>query len=553
MRSRKCLTRLLHPLCAPVLAAYPMGMKFQHITKQLILICTLSVLAAPAIALQEDPKPLESVWVSMRAMVPKPVPEPHADGAVGGDAMGFGLVIADSSKPMNRKAVQWDEPNVDNAISIAFDVHNPQPEALEPDENGRVMGWFDEFGNWYDRPQREVSVHANGRERINVRSPVEFRTGEWFDVMVNIRYELGGANIIVMIDGQSVIDQMIWDVRPMPVRVMGGAIGSTISVEQPKIVSSTELESPLPEPVRVSVFDDEFLANAAWLKSPVSFDEIPDQVGRVVATITLSEPEVGYDHWDKKGTIGLRFPSTVDDEGNEVKGERFEVFRFITPFRRGWTWHMDVTDLLPLFQNQREFDAHIGTYMKGWLVSYHMDFYPGTPEREPMQVVNLWNGNADIGDTDKPVEDFYVDREIDVPDGATHARVRATVTGHGMFPNSKNAGEFMPIWRTLTVSSGTNQGDVLGHDFIEQSERNHLWKTDVYLNPCRPQGGTWKFDRSGWSPGDKVEPWIVDVQPEFVFGETLTIEYDLDEYINEGKGETWAPHHWTDAVVVFYK
>lgn len=525
---------------------------------RLLAVCSFLCAATPTVAMQiyypeqqtkaESFDGLETLWVSMRAKVPEPSDL--------GEARGFGILFFNASELRN-SPIQWDEPNVDKGIGIGFDVHNPQPEALEPDENGRVMGWFDEFGNWYDRPQREVSVHANGRERINILSPVEFRTGEWVDIMVQLRFVLGGAQVVVMIDGTTVIDQMIWDVEPMHrmrnIDVWTSVNGDEIQITQAKIVHYKEMEHTLPEPVRVPVFDEALLTNAAWLKSEVDFSGIPKQVGRVIATLTLSEPEVGYDHWDKKGTIGLRLPSTVDDEGNQIKGERFEVFRFITPFRRGWTWHMDVTDLLPLFKNQREFDAHIGTYMKGWLVSYHMDFYPGTPEREPMQVVNLWNGNADIGDTDKPVEDFYVDREIEVPEGTTHVRVRATVTGHGMFPNSKNAGEFMPIWRTLTISSGDNEGDVLGHDFIAQSERNHLWKTDVYLNPCRPQGGTWKFDRSGWSPGDKVEPWIVDVQPEFVFGETLTVEYDLDEYINEGKGETWAPHHWTDAVVVFYK
>ena len=94
---------------------------------------------------------------------------------------------------------------------------------------------------------------------------------------------------------------------------------------------------------------------------------------------------------------------------------------------------------------------------------------------------------------------------------------------------------------------------MLEGDYVTMSARDYLWKTDVYLNPCRPQGGTWKFDRSGWAPGSKVEPWIVDVQREFVFGETITVEYVLDEYLNEGRGETWAPHHWTDAVIVFYK
>ncbi len=487
---------------------------------------------------------VESVWVSMRVKVPAP----DAMGNAIGDTKGFGLVLIDPDQGAIDDEFVWDEPNTDHSIAIGFDVHNPQPNQ-EADENGRVMGWFDALGNWYDRPQREVSVHVNGRERINVLSDVEFRTGEWMDVMVQVRFVLGGAHVMVLIDGQVVISQDVWQVEPMRLHAMAGVEGDAIEIEDLSIVHAGLLEESMPKPVHVEVFAEEFLANAKRLKSDVDFDAIPESVGRVIATLTLSEPEVGYDHWDKKGTIGMSVPSGVEGE----EAERFEVFRFITPFRRGWTWYMDVTDFMPLFRDQRAFDAHIGTYMKGWNVSFGLDFYPGTPERSPIEVVNLWNGNADIGDPEKPVHEFYRAREITVPQGTTHARVRATVTGHGMHPNSKNAGEFMPIWRTMTISSQESGGDVLAGDFITQSSRDHLWMTDVYLNPCRPQGGTWKFDRSGWAPGSKVEPWIVDVQREFVFGDTVTIEYELDEYLNEGRGETWAPHHWTDAVIVFYK
>lgn len=497
--------------------------------------------------LADDPteRASDSYWVALQVRVPEP-------DAIG-DARGLGILLMDPVAEKPGKGFAWDEPNMENSIGIGIDVHNPQPTDLEPDEKGRVMGWFDEFGNWYDRPQREISVHANGRERLNILSGYEFRTGEWVDVMVQVHFVLGGARVLVILDGTTVIDDTLWGVHPMNLDPVVGVVGEGIEFRDLSVHGTIRLGLPFPEPTRVQVFDEEFLENAKWLSSDVDFSMIPDSVGRVIATLTLGEPEVGYDHWDKKGTIGLRLQGTIDEEGNEVAGERFEVFRFITPFRRGWTWYMDVTDLLPLFKDEREFDAHIGTYMKGWLVSFTLDFYPGEPERTPIQVVNLWNGNADIGDPDKPVTDFYKDRVIDVPGGTTHARVRATVTGHGMFPNSKNAGEFMPIWRTMTISSEPNEGDVLEQDFITMSARDHLWKTDVYLNPCRPQGGTWKFDRSGWAPGSKVEPWIVDVQPEFVFGETITIEYQLDEYHNEGRGETWAPHHWTDAVVVFYK
>ncbi len=494
----------------------------------------------------------ESVLVTMRIQVPTP------DQL--GDAKGFGLVLIDPDLGTLAEDFVWDEPNTEHSIAIGFDVHNPQPTDLEPDENGRVMGWFDPMGNWYDRPQREISVHANGRERINVLSSVEYRSGEWIDVTVQLTYILGGAHVRVMIDHQTVIDQEIWDVYPMRLHAMAGiehgeteSESSKIEIKDLKIVRHTHLEESFPAPIRMEVFKEELLQNAKRLTSEADFSSNPDSVGRVIATLTLSEPEMGYDHWDKKGTVGISVPTgEMDQDGNAIS-ERFEVFRFITPYRRGWTWHMDVTDLLPLFEDQRELDVHIGTYMKGWDVSFTLDVYPGELDRTPIKVVNLWNGNADIGDPEKPVDAFYEMREHEIPDGTTHARVRATVTGHGMFPNSKNAGEFMPIWRTLTIGSGASEGDVLEGDFIEQSERNHLWKTDVYLNPCRPQGGTWKFDRSGWAPGDKVEPWIVDVQPEFMFGDTIRVEYELDEYVNEGRGETWAPHHWTDAVLVFYR
>jgi len=540
MRSKKCL---ISAIAVP--RRYPYGMNrtpsIVHILVTIALAASSSLCAGGPLKARTSPTGdvVESVWVSMRIKVPTP------DAM--GDAKGFGLVLIDPDRGSLTDDFLWDEPNTDHSIAIGFDVHNPVPNK-DADENDRVMGWFDAMGNWYDRPQREVSVHANGRERINVLSDVEFRTGEWMDVMIQLRYILGGAHVMVMIDGQVVIDDDLWNVKPMRLHAMVGVEGDGIEIEELTIVHSTMLDEPMPEPVRVEVFTEEFLANAKWLRSDVDFSTIPESVGRVIATMTISEPEVGYDHWDKKGTIGL----TVPDVGEEA-GERFEVFRFITPFRRGWTWYMDVTDLLPLFVDQRQFDAHIGTYMKGWDVSFALDFYPGVPDRTPISVVNLWNGNADIGDPDKPVAEFYEAREIEVPEGTTHARVRATVTGHGMFPNSKNAGEFMPIWRTLTIRSEANEGDVLEGDYVTMSARDYLWKTDVYLNPCRPQGGTWKFDRSGWAPGSKVEPWIVDVQREFVFGETITVEYVLDEYLNEGRGETWAPHHWTDAVIVFYK
>jgi hypothetical protein len=107
-----------------------------------------------------------------------------------------------------------------------------------------------------------------------------------------------------------------------------------------------------------------------------------------------------------------------------------------------------------------------------------------------------------------------------------------------MSPNTGNAAEFMPITRTMTING--------------EAHENRLWKTDNYLNPCRPQGGTWKFDRAGWAPGDVVQPWEIDVSHQLAESESLRIEYELEPYFNENykKG---SPVHVTEAYLVLYR
>ena len=270
-----------------------------------LFICSLPVLGGELrarTAPTEDA--VESVWVSLRARFP----EPDADG-YSGENRGLGLVLIDPDRGALSEDFVWDEPNTDHSIAIALDVHNQIPDK-SADENGRVMGWFDADANWYERPQREVSVHANGRERINVRSDYEFRTGDWVDVDVHVRYVLGGASVIVMLDGRTIIDQHLWDLRPMRLHAMVGVEGDDIEVSDLAITRVVSLEEPMPEPVTLTAFDAQLLQNAATLRNDVDFTSIPESVGRVIATLTLSEPEMGYDHWDKKGTVAIRVPTS---------------------------------------------------------------------------------------------------------------------------------------------------------------------------------------------------------------------------------------------------
>lgn len=518
-----------------------------------------ALLSAHAPAQPDAPLP-DTLSVSTTITVPPPAPSPDPAQP---PTRGAGLVLYNTAEYprglIRPDAFTWDEPNAPYTVAIALDTHNPPPTDTEvtTDAEGKPkypMGWFDELGNWYNRPQRELSVHVNGTEVHNILCPVEYRTGQPVGLTAELTFVAGAALLDVAIDAQPVLtDHPLLGVAPFPAAAAAGAAGDAVRIATPTLEPSGAVtDAQLARPVRVRAFDSYFVhAGDRTPKAPADFSNIPVHTARVVATLTLAEPEVGFDHWDKKGVIYLWAPAT---EGADAEPQRFELLRFITPFRTGWTWKADITHLLPLIKDHRTLGIDIGTYMKGWLVTLDLDFYPGTPQLEPIAVVPLWSGDVEIGNPDNPPSNTFVDRVIDIPAGATHAAVYVTATGHGMDPNTDNAGEFMPLGRTLSVR--TDDAEIIEHDT--------LWKEDVYLNPCRPQRGTWKFDRAGWAPGSLVLPWSVDCSSLLnnpaqtptapatpITPITLTVSYELDPYLNEGRGQTWAPHHWTDAVIVF--
>jgi hypothetical protein len=117
------------------------------------------------------------------------------------------------------------------------------------------------------------------------------------------------------------------------------------------------------------------------------------------------------------------------------------------------------------------------------------------------------------------------------------AIVATTVTGHGMNPNSNNAAEFFKLWRKLSVNGTAYKSD--------------LWKEDNYLNPCRPQGGTWKYDRAGWAPGSVVEPWIVDVTKQIQ--KRSVFEYEIEPYVNKSPVAGNPARHIIESVLVLWR
>ncbi len=437
---------------------------------------------------------------------------------------GAGLVWLDTEKYGTGNDVPdvkaWDEPSVERALGVGFDASDP------PNRDP-----FRGSGNIMNRPEHEVSLHWDNVEIVKKLTQTEFRDEKDHQVNLHVDFVTGGAEVTLKLDKETVfasyfIPSMTAFVGRPAFGARNGDTAGDVFISDLHIATADPIAKPAPPKTVVAI--DHVLNDAAHgtNAATVAFPDDTSAFGRIVCTVRLDKPATRFDPWDRIANV-----SVVDD-----KGQSWEVVRYITPYGRGYAWQMDVSDFRPLLTGTKKVVQSCGTQGEGWVVTVTFDFYPGPADRYARRLVRLWSGAPEIGNPDKPVEKFYVPRDVPVEKGDDFAAVRTVVTGHGMEPNTNNAGEFMPLGRTLVVN---------GHKF-----RNVLWKTDNYLNPDRPQGGTWKYDRAGWGPGDIVRPWEVDVPVKG--SPSLHVEYQLDKYVNEGRGKTWAPTHVTEAYLVFY-
>lgn len=420
----------------------------------------------------------------------------------------------------------WEAPNLRAAFGIGLDASNP----VNRDP-------FRGSGNAYDRPQHEISLHWDGLEIAKKTARQDFRDGQPHRVRSRIQFQTGGAEVSLWLDGEPVFDRLfIAGMLAYHGRAVFGArnadTAGDVSIDD--VTIQTDGQQPIPaNPTSVPVFT-RALNDAAHGSNTSDVDLPPDlaSFGRIIATLRLDKPESRFDPWDRLARIWIEDPATH---------QRFELLRYITPYHRGFEWKIDVSDFRSMLSGKKRFVQECGTYGEGWLVSLRLDFYPG-PSPDGLLaagLVGLWCGEPVIGDPDNPPSIFYTPREVPLEDWVAAAKVRMVVTGHGGLPNTNNAAEFMPIDRTLTING--------------QSHTNRLWKSDCYLNPCRPQGGTWKYDRAGWAPGDTVPPWEVMVSHDALASRRLNLAYQLADYVNVNRGQTGPPNHVTQSVLVLYR
>ncbi|MEM7245760.1 MAG: DUF1684 domain-containing protein [Acidobacteriota bacterium] len=448
--------------------------------------------------------------------------------AVDPGAHGFGAALLSTAEHGESgpapEVEAWEAPSVKGSFAVGIDVHDPA-----------TGHWFDEHGNFYDRPQRQVSLHHDGRELLKLLSPVEFRDRELHEMAVVLRHDAGGAFVDLTIDGQSLLkNRFLPGVLPYESRLaFGGRTGKLttgvvlddVSLQYRRPRPAAEIS---PAPLTVRTFDDAHLhIEQRTFQQTFQLPPAELPVRRLLLTVDLGPAPEGWDEWDRGAAIHVF-------RGKGEQREKIEVLRYITPYERAYAWTADVTDFQSVLRGEVEMELQVDSWQgHGFLIDVDLHYYPGLPDREAFAVENLWNVFHTFGNTPAEIAASFPSQTRRVPTDAEAGRLRFSVTGHGGF------GEFTPAWLVATVDG--------------RRHRHHLWRDDCYLNPVRPQGGTWKFDRAGWAPGDLVEPWFVELPAGSLRrGGTVSLGYGPEPFDLE-PGQEIQASHWVASQLVYYR
>ena len=440
----------------------------------------------------------------------------------GADGLGFALLNTAQYGTTGAGPVIEEEPSLAKTFAIGFDIYCPD--------------------DYQKKGSHEISLHWDGVERANKWSSFDYRTGTFNHVKVVIDFVTGGAEVTIAVGGQTIYDRsFLAGLEPYDCRAAFGArtggLMTTLYLDNVN-VQYEDLTEPAEPPTSVRTFDRK-LMNGHYRDVSQVFSFAPDDntvYERVVMTLTVEEPSGGWDGWDRMMGIYI---------WDEAQQNRYEIARFMTPYSKAGKWYFDVTDYQNLLRGNRKMAMWLDSWIydpadAGYWITTDFDFYEGQPEYRVIGVQKLWSGTPTYGaGSDPQMTAFFADKQVNIPTGTSKAKLRLMVTGHGQSPNTASGAEFIARGRTVTVNNA--------------SYYNMLWKDDCYLNPCRPQSGTWKYSRAGWAPGDKVSPWELDITGDIAAGQTAAIDYQADEYINSTPNWDNVSRHWVEAQIIFYE
>lgn len=181
-------------------------------------------------------------------------------------------------------------------------------------------------------------------------------------------------------------------------------------------------------------------------------------------------------------------------------GDTVELGRLITPYansnmpRTPLTWNhaylYDVSDYYPLLKNNATIRIMYSGYSWGFTGTVKFHFIEGTPVRNVLSVVPLWQKSYTYGNDSNQIDTAVHTLSLSVPSGTMGANMKLIITGHGG-DATENCSEFCKKWYQFRVNDS----------LVNQT---YIWRDDCGSNFIYPQSGTWVYNRGNWCPGDLV-------------------------------------------------
>lgn len=270
---------------------------------------------------------------------------------------------------------------------------------------------------------------------------------------------------------------------------------------------------------------------------------------KIIMLYTVNCPRNGCDPWDRVSTVTV---TQKDDRGEEL----FEIARIITPYGRGGSWEVDVSDYRSLLRDSVTLANYIQTSIgggQGFLVTISFQFIAGTPDLEPYHVENLWAGLLEYGNPDRPLERLLKPLTLKPDPHADFAKARIVATGHGE-GNTDGAATWSKRRHDLVIGATTFS--------------HLLWRDDCGQTVPAPQQGPWEKPRAGYCPGAVVHPWDNDISGLISANNSFTADYNIEPYENRCRPGVVPcpcpscnyddvthdmPFYWIESQIIYYR
>jgi hypothetical protein len=219
-------------------------------------------------------------------------------------------------------------------------------------------------------------------------------------------------------------------------------------------------------------------------------------------------------------------------------GNQYEIGRLITPYynalnpRTPWAatnhYVYDVTDYAGVLHDSAKMRIAFSGYSGGFTANIKFIFIEGTPDRDVLDIRQLWGGSNGYGGTPS-INASFPNKTGTAPAFAKAAKLKFTVTGHGSDANG--CCEFMAHNYQVSLNGA-------------QIANTTIWRDNCGANELYPQSGTWIYQRGNWCPGAMVYPNFYDL-PGVGAGLPYNIGLQFDPYSGGGS-------YTTEGTVFFY-